>query len=107
MCRWHATHRWKALDEGYNVALGIIAIGGLHAKLCSPKVTGVPVVGISRFPLRSPGTKGHLDVAPVERCREYYKGGRWWFPPSSGRGESCESELPVACPSTKSVPIMH
>jgi len=29
-------------------------------------------------------------------------GGRWWLPPSSGRGESSESVLPVACPNTKS-----
>jgi hypothetical protein len=31
-------------------------------------------------------------------------GGRWWLPPSLGRGESSESELPVACPNTKGVP---
>jgi hypothetical protein len=31
-------------------------------------------------------------------------GGRWWLPPSPGRGESSESRLPVACPNTKSVP---
>jgi hypothetical protein len=30
-------------------------------------------------------------------------GGRWWLPPSSGRGESSESKLPVACPNTKKV----
>jgi hypothetical protein len=30
-------------------------------------------------------------------------GGRWWLPPSSGRGESSESMLPVACPNTRSV----
>ncbi len=30
-------------------------------------------------------------------------GGRWWPPPSPGRGESSESMLPVACPNTKSV----
>jgi hypothetical protein len=29
--------------------------------------------------------------------------GRWWLPPSSGRGESIESVLPVACPNTKGV----
>ncbi len=29
-------------------------------------------------------------------------GGRWWLPPSLGRGESSESVLPVACPNTKS-----
>jgi hypothetical protein len=28
-------------------------------------------------------------------------GGRWWLPPSPGRGESNESVLPVACPNTK------
>jgi hypothetical protein len=28
-------------------------------------------------------------------------GGRWWLPLSLGRGESSESILPVACPSTK------
>jgi len=36
-----------------------------------------------------PGKKSHLDVASAERCREYYMGGRWWLPPSQGRGESC------------------
>jgi hypothetical protein len=54
-----------------------------------------------------PGEKSHLDVGPVERCRVYYKGGRWWLPPSPGRGESCVFVLPVARPSTKGVPTMH
>jgi hypothetical protein len=31
-------------------------------------------------------------------------GGRWWLPPSSGRGESNEVVLLVACPNTKCVP---
>jgi hypothetical protein len=31
-------------------------------------------------------------------------GGRWWLPPSPGRGESSESVLPVACPSSQSYP---
>jgi hypothetical protein len=38
-CRWRATYHWKALDEGYNFALDLIAIEGLHAKLWAPKVT--------------------------------------------------------------------
>jgi hypothetical protein len=41
------------------------------------------------------------------RCSEQMQrilyGGRWWLPPSPGRGESSESMLPVACPNTKSV----
>ncbi len=51
--------------------------------------------------------KSHLDMALVERHIIYYKGGRWWLPPSSGRDESCEFELLVACPSTKSATTMH
>jgi hypothetical protein len=31
--RRHATYSWKALDEGYNFALDLISIGGLHTKL--------------------------------------------------------------------------
>jgi hypothetical protein len=79
-CKQHATYRWKALDHVYNFAWNFIAIRGLHVKLCAPKVAGVPVVGISRFPLESPGTKSHLDVVPVERCKVYYKGEGGGFP---------------------------
>ncbi len=35
---------------------------------------------ISGLPLGSLGTKCHLDVAPVERCRVYYKGEGGGFP---------------------------
>ncbi len=58
------TYHWKALDKGYNFALDLIAIEGLKKKLCAHKVTRVLIVAISGFPLRSLGTKSHLDVAP-------------------------------------------
>jgi hypothetical protein len=51
------TYRWKDLDEGYNVALNLISIRGFHIKLWAPKVAKVPILGISRLPLGSPGTK--------------------------------------------------
>ncbi len=57
VCRWRATYHWKALDEGYNFAWDLVAIEGLHKKLCALKVVGVPTDGISRLPLGSPGTK--------------------------------------------------
>jgi hypothetical protein len=41
--------------------------------------------------LGNPGTKWHLGAGPVAKHREYYKGGRWLLPPSSGHGEFCES----------------
>jgi hypothetical protein len=105
--RWRVTYLWKALDEGYNFSLDLILIGGLKTKLWRPKVTGAPTLAISRLPFGSLGTKCHLDVGFLERHKVYYKGGRWWLPPSPGRGESCEFELPVVRPSTKSAPIMH
>jgi hypothetical protein len=68
------------LDEGYNFAIDLVAIRGLHKKLCTLKVTGVLIVGILGLPSGSPGTKSHLDVAPVERRRVYYKGEGGGFP---------------------------
>jgi hypothetical protein len=55
------------------------------------KIVEVLILGISGLQLGSPGTKWHLGVSPLAKHKEYYKGGRWWLPPSLGRGESCES----------------
>jgi hypothetical protein len=49
-------------------------------KLCALKVVGVQAIGISGFPLGSPGTKSHLDVALVERHKIYCKGEGGGFP---------------------------
>jgi hypothetical protein len=57
VCRWRATYRWKALDDGYNFFLDLISIEAVHAKLWAPKVVGVLVVRILGLPLGSPGTK--------------------------------------------------
>jgi len=53
-----------------------------------------------------PGQKAIWMWAPWKGA-EYTIRGKWWLPPSSGRGESCVSVLPVARPSTKSVLTMH
>jgi hypothetical protein len=97
-CRQHATYCWKDLNDGYNCALNLIVIRGLHRKLCALKIIGIPDVGISGLPLGSLGTKSHLDVAPMERPKVYYKG---------EGGGSCMSGLPVVHSSTKSAPTMH
>jgi hypothetical protein len=55
-------------------------IRGLHKKLCALKIVGVPAVGILGFPLGSPRTKSHLNVAPVESYRIYYIGEGGGFP---------------------------
>jgi hypothetical protein len=50
-----------------------------------------PNFKILGFQLRSPWTKWHLGVSPMARHKEYYKGAKWWFPPSLDYGESWES----------------
>jgi hypothetical protein len=71
---------WKALNKGYNFALDRISIWGLIAKLWGSKVAGVPTLVISGLPFESLGTKSHLDVGTVERCRVYYRGEGGGFP---------------------------
>ncbi len=39
-----------------------------------------PTGTISGLQLGSPGKKSHLDVAPTERCKEYYMGEGGGFP---------------------------
>jgi hypothetical protein len=75
-----AIYHWKVLDEGYNFYLDLISIKGLHAKLWGPKITGIPILAISRLPFGSPRTKCHLDVGLVERYKIYYKGEGGGFP---------------------------
>jgi hypothetical protein len=102
--RWRVTYRWKARDEGYNFASDLILIRGLRAKLCGPKVTGVPIVRISGLPF---GAKCHLDVGLVERHKVYYKGEGGSFPQVRAVVSFVSPKLPMACPITKSAPIMH
>jgi hypothetical protein len=97
----------KVLDKGYNFALDLILIKGLHAKLWGPKVTGVPTLAISRLSLENPRTKCHLDVGIVDRHIVYYKGEGGGFPLVQDVVCFVSLSLSVAHPNTKSVPIMH
>jgi hypothetical protein len=74
VCGWSATYCWKDLDKGYNFALDLISIRGLHTKLWASKVMGIPVVGISGLLFGSPKTKWHLGASPMARHKVYYKG---------------------------------
>jgi hypothetical protein len=107
MCRWRATYRWKAFDEGYKFSLDLIVIEGLHVKLWAPKIVEVLVVRIPGLPLGSPETKCHLDVAPVERHREYYKGEGGGFPQVRAMVSLVSPRLHVVHFNTKSAQTMH
>jgi hypothetical protein len=102
--RQSAIHRWKALEESYKFASDFIPIRGLSKKLWMPKGLGVQTETISGLPLGSLGTKGHLDVAPVEWRRIYYTGEGGGFPRIRAVVSQMNPELPVACPSTEGAP---
>jgi hypothetical protein len=87
--------------------LDLIAIEGLNAKLWAPKVMKVLTMGIPRLPLGSPETKYHLDVAPMEKHREYYKGEGDGFPQVQAMVSLVSPRLLMVRPSIKSAQIMH
>jgi hypothetical protein len=80
VCRWSATHCWKALKESYKFASDLIPIEGLSKKLRMLKVSGVHTGTISRLHFGSLGKKCHLDASAAERYREYYMGEGGGFP---------------------------
>jgi len=75
-----ATWHWKALDESYNFGLRLVPIRVRGKELWLSKVLGLQPRTISGLPLGSLGKKGHLNVASVESCREYYMGEGGGFP---------------------------
>jgi hypothetical protein len=85
-CRFRATYRSKAFNEGYNFVSDLISIGGLHTKLWGPKVMRVLTLRISGHPFGSPETKCHLDVGILESTKYAIRGkvvaspkfGPWW-----------------------------
>ncbi len=66
VCRWSATHRWRALNESYKFTWDLIPIWGLSKELWTHKVPGVQTGTISGLLLGSPRTKSHSDVGATE-----------------------------------------
>jgi len=55
----------------------------------------------------APGEKRHLDVAPVQRCKVYYKGKGGGVSQVRAMMSFCASVLPVVRLSIKGAPNMH
>jgi hypothetical protein len=84
--RRRATYRWKALNEGYNFSSDLIAIEGLHKKLCASKLRKSPLAGFRDSHAGVPRQKA-IWVWPPWRVTEYTirgkvvaspKSGSWW-----------------------------
>jgi len=101
--RWSATHRWKALEESYKIALDFIQIQGLSRELQAPKVPGVQIETISGLHFGSPKKKSHLDAGAAKQCREYYMKEGGGFPRVRAVVSQVSPRSPVAYPNTKKV----
>jgi hypothetical protein len=102
-----AIRRWKDLDDGYNFDSDLVAIGCGIRELWAPKVLGL-----------QPGQFRDNFWTPTWESREFVPfgcslrrelqsilyGGRWWLPPSPGRGVSCGPKCPWLVPTPKGVP---
>jgi hypothetical protein len=62
-------------------------------EVMAPQSYGSPTLAISGLPFGSPGTKRPFGCGPRGEAQRILYGGRWWLPPSLGRGESCESKV--------------
>ncbi len=102
-----ATWRWKDLDEGYNFGLDLVAIRPGSRELWAPKVPGLQL-GQFRDNFGTPTwesqEKEPFGCSLRGALQRILYGGRWWLPPSPGRGESCGPKCPWLVPTPKGVP---
>jgi hypothetical protein len=102
-----ATRRWKDLDEGYNFGLDLVTIRLWNRELWAPKVPGLQLgqfrdnFGTPTWESREKESFGCSLHGALQRI---LYGGRWWFPPSPGCGESCVSKCPCLVSTPKGVP---
>jgi hypothetical protein len=102
-----ATRLWKDLDKGYNFGSDLIAIRLCSQELWAPKVPGLQP-GQFRDNFETPTweswEKEPFGCSLGGELQRILQGGRWWLPPSLGRGESNESKCPWLVPTPKGVP---
>jgi hypothetical protein len=91
-----ATRSWKDLDKGYNFGLNLVTIGLCSRELWAPKVLGLqPGQFRDNFgtPTWESREKKPFGCSLGGELQRILYGGRWWLPPSPGRGESSESKV--------------
>jgi len=97
------TRRWKALDESYNIDSRLVPIWVWGEELWPFKVLGVQP-GHFGTPFRESQQNMSFGCSLRDQPQRILYGGRWWLPPSPGRGESCVSQCPWQVPTPKGVP---
>jgi hypothetical protein len=102
-----ATRSWKDLDKGYNFGLDLVTIRLCSRELWAPKV---PRLHPGQFrdnfgtPTWESREKEPFGCSLRGALQRILYGGRWWLPPSPGRGESCGPKCPWFVLTPKGVP---
>jgi hypothetical protein len=102
-----AIRRWKDDDEGYKFGSDLVAIRLCSRELWAPKVPRFhPGQLRDNFgtPTRESREKEPFGCSPRNVAQRILYGGRWWLPPSPGRGESCGPKCSWLVPTPKGVP---
>jgi len=92
VCKCYVTYFWKALNKGYNFALDLASIGGLHKKLRAFQTSGS--FNFENFEIPNLGVMGKMTfgVTPMASHRKHCKGeGGDLPPPKSGPWWTYES----------------
>jgi hypothetical protein len=95
-----ARRRWKALDESYNFGVNLVPIQVWGEELRASKVPGLQ----PRTPTWESREKEPFGCSLDGELQSILYGGRWWLPPSPGRGESYVWKCPWFVPTPKGVP---
>jgi hypothetical protein len=99
-----ATWRWKDFDENYNFGLGLVLIWVWGEEIWPSKVPGLQPGTVSGLQLGSLGKKRSFGCSLGGELQRILYRGRWWLPPSPGRGESSSPKCPWLVPTPKGVP---
>jgi len=101
-----ATWRWKAVEESYNFGQDVVLIRLGSREIWAPKVPGL-LPGQFRDNFGTPTWESRENVPfGCSSCGELQRilyEGRWWLPPSLGRGGSCVSKCQWLVPTLKGV----
>jgi hypothetical protein len=105
----NAIRRWKDIDKGYKFGLNLVAIKLCSWELWAPKVPRLQSgqfrdnFGTQTWESRE---KEPFGCSLGGMAQRILNGGRWWLPPSPGRGVSCGPKCPWLVPTPKGVPEM-
>jgi hypothetical protein len=80
VCRSCATYHWKSLDKGYNFALDLTTIRGLHTKLWDSKITRILIQEFRNFHLKVPWQNDIWVMVLWPSTKYTIRGGGGGFP---------------------------